>query len=176
MCDVGHYVSIMLLQDATMLSKEDVESWQDKFTRELPFRKLLKLMQSLSLNMWMAQLHATGFLHSGLCSVRDLALCDVDTLWQQSNDEQSLLTSNHFVDSRSYARMMPSLTACRRQAEKHLGRLSQRQKMQDISHRYGVVLQGGFGLRSPGIGAAFQAKYDSMCAHKPACLLLYILH
>ena len=133
-----------------MLSRGDVLKWQDKFSVGLPFRKLLKVMQSLPLNIWMAQLHANGLVKPDMRSVRDLALCDMDELWREANKDWSLRTSNHFLARSSYARIVPSLAAFRSQAKKCIDSLSTDQKLQDIWNRYGAILQHGFGLRSAG--------------------------
>ena len=131
-------------------------SWQDKFLVGLPFRKLLKIMQSLPVNLWMVQLRANGMLGSDVHSVRDLVLCGVDKLWQQVNRDWSLCLSGVPFASQSYARILPSWSAFKRQADKVLGSFSEKQKLQDVWHRYRTVLQDGFALRSA--GEAFSAN------------------
>ena len=141
----------LFMQDAVMLSRDGVLRWQDKFAVALPFRKLLKVVESLPLNMWIAQLHANGLLSPEVRSVRDIVLCDVDELWRQAHDEWSLRhTITGFAAAASCAKRQTTLAGFRCQAEKHVGKWSTRQKLQDIWHRYGDVLQHGFGLRCAG--------------------------
>ena len=152
---------VSIVQDAVMLSRDDVVRWQDKFAVALPFRKLLKVIESLPLNMWVAQLHANGILSSEVRSVQDVVLCDIDELWRQAHSDWSLRHTSISFAASSYARMDTTLAAFRCQAEKHVGNWSTQQKLQDIWHRYGDVLQHGFGLRSAGRHMPSGASYEA---------------
>ncbi len=134
-----------------MLSEADVLEWQGRFARQLPFRKLKKLITSLGVNMWYAQLHAHGFLPQACSSVRDLMVYDLDDLWEHINNDWSLRSSHQGFTAFSYAKMLPTVFMFRQQAEVLVGDIGQQEKLQDIWHRYGGVLEQGFGLQTPGM-------------------------
>lgn len=157
-----------------MLSIAELSSWQDKFSMGLPFRKLLKVMHSLQLNIWMSHLSDTAILGSEVQSVRDLVLCDPVELWEQSKHDGSLYTDQcSCFGSYSYASRKPTLAAFKSQVAKHIGTFSTQQKVQDVWHRYGAVLQEGFGMHSAG-ESAVQNPYFCWIAWLPNTIALLI--
>ena len=149
-----------------MLSQDDVLRWQDKFAEASPFRKLLKVVESLPLNMWVAQLRANGLLSPQVHSVRDVVLYDFDQLWRQAHDDWSLRHTAFSFNGYSYAKMNTTLPALRCQVEKYVGKWSTQQKLQDIWHRYGDVLQHGFGLRSAGMHMPSCRPFETCLLHE----------
>ncbi len=133
-----------------MLSRKDMLSWQGRFKQGLPFRKLKKLFASLRLNLWWSQMHTNGYLPQNCKSVRDLVLYDVHELCELIHGDWSLRTSRHGFVSHSYANMVPTTLMFKQQAEALIGHLGVADKLQDIWHRYGSVLDQGFGMRTPG--------------------------
>ena len=134
-----------------MLSDEDVLSWQPRFKQKLPFRKLRKLLASVPLNMWWAQMHAHSFLPQGCQHLQDLLLCDADELCKLIHGNWALRTSTQGFLLLSYAKMVPSVLMFKQQIETLVGHMGQEEKLQDIWQRYGAVLNPGFGLQTLGI-------------------------
>lgn len=139
------------LQDAAMLSEADVWKWQRQFTKQLPYRKLKKLVLSLPVNLWYEQLHTSGMLPSDCQSVRDLILYETDEHWRQIHVAWSLKTSAGSWSNASYARMQPEVSVFKKHASSVVYNLGQEEKLQDIWHRYGAGMEVGFGLKSAGI-------------------------
>ena len=134
-----------------MLSEEDMLSWQGRFKQGSPFRKLRTLFASLRLNLWWSQMHANGYLPQNCKRVRDLVLYDVDELCELIYSDCSFRTRRQGFISHIYANMVPTTLMFKQQAEALIGNLGVSDKLQDIWHRYGSVLDQGFGMRTPGM-------------------------
>ena len=134
-----------------MLSDEDVLLWQPRFKQKLPFRKLRKLLASVPLNMWWAQMCVHSFLPQGSQHLRDFLLYNADELYKLLHGDWALRTSAQGFTFFSYAKMVPSVLMFKQQVETLVGHMGQKEKLQDIWQRYGAVLNQGFGLQTPGM-------------------------
>ena len=137
------------MQDACQLSEADLEKWRSRFAAQLPFRKLKKLVSSVQLNLLYQRLQLQGLL-SGLSSVRDFVLSDSNSLWQQIHATTSWNKTLLGSTSYCYPRTVPLLAAFQQQV-KLIDQLTQKDRLSDIWHRYGVMLEQGFGLRTSGM-------------------------
>lgn len=135
-----------------MLSEADVLRWQSLFAKQLPCRKLKKLVLSLPINIWYEQLSANGLLPSGCHTVRDLPLYDVDQHWKFIHAAWGLKTrfTGLFTSLVSYARLQPEVSMFKQHASRFVSSIGQQDKLQEIWYRFGLCLEKGFGLRSSG--------------------------
>ena len=134
-----------------MLSEADVLAWRSKFAKPLPFRKLQKLILSLPVNIWFDQLLAHGLLPRGCHSIHDLYLYDVHEHWKQIHRDWALKTSSHgLFTSFSYARLQPLLSMFEKQSSSFAKGIGQQERLSSVWHRYGAMLEQGFGLQSTG--------------------------
>lgn len=131
----------MLLQDVLMFPSTQVNAWEEKFAVKLAFRKLSLLMTSLRCNVWGRHLQANNWLPDN-CSVLDLVLYDIDTIWQHITDSE---LSHLFCAS-----PLPSVSAFTKHAKKAIGDVTEEQKLHHIWYQYQDVLGRGFGLQTAG--------------------------
>ena len=139
-----HYVALrdMILQDLLTVSSTQLNAWEERFAVKLAFRKLSLLMTSLRCNVWWQHLKANNWL-PGNCTVTDLVLYDIDTIWHHACDSEP----HHLF----CASPLPSVTAFHKQAKRAIGDLIEEQKLHHLWYQYQGVFGRGFGLQTAGI-------------------------
>ena len=95
--------------------------------------------------------------------MQDLVLNDSDSLWQQIHATTSWNKTLLGSTSLAYPRTVPTLAAFKQQV-KLVDQLTQKDRVADIWHRYGVVLEQGFGLRTSGMLCMLLALFIRMRA------------